>query len=330
MSDITAVQAADAAATSLTGIHHVSALSAHIGRTRDFFVRVLGMRPVIRTVNQDDPSMYHLFFGDGAGTPGSDMTFFDLPRAARERRGNNSLSCTTLRVAGESALEYWAARLAAHGITHEGIRTRDERRVLDFDDPEGTRFALIDDGGVGAAFPWDESPVQPEYQIRGLGYTTLTVPALPPTERFLVDALGLRPDRTYPLDEAPRYLVHVYAMGDGGPSAEVHVIVRDDLARAAYGAGGVHHVALRVPDGGQRPGDWVARLEERGYRNSGVIDRHYFTSVYVREPNHVLFELATDGPGFEVDGPMDGERLSLPPSLEPRRAEIEAKLAPLD
>ena len=330
MSDITAAEAAKTAAIRLTGIHHVSALSAHIGRTRDFFVHVLGMRPVIRTVNQDDPSMYHLFFGDGAGTPGSDMTFFDLPHAARERRGNNSISRTTLRVAGESALEYWAARLSAHGIAHEGIRTRDARHVLDFDDPEGTQIALIDDGGVGATFPWDESPVPTEHQIRGLGYTTLTVPALAPTERFLVEALGLRPERTYPLDEAPRYLVHVYAMGDGGPSAEVHVIVRDDLPRTTYGAGGVHHVALRVPDGGQRPGDWVARLEERGYRNSGVIDRHYFTSVYVREPNHVLFELATDGPGFEVDGPMDGERLSLPPFLEPRRAEIEAKLAPLD
>jgi glyoxalase family protein len=132
----------------------------------------------------------------------------------------------------------------------------------------------------------------------------------------------------YALAEAPQYTVHVYLIGDGGAHAEVHVIVRDDLPRARYGSGGVHHVALRVP-AGQEMADWVARLNGLGYQNSGIVDRHYFTSAYVREPNHVLFELATDGPGFEVDGPLDGERLSLPPFLELHRAAIEAILKPL-
>jgi glyoxalase family protein len=312
----------------LTGVHHVSALSAHIGRSHDFYTRVLGMRPVIRTVNQDEPSMYHLFFGDGAGTPGSDMTVFDIPGAAREHRGNNSISRTTFRVAGERTLEYWRARLAELGVAHEGIATRDGRRVLDFDDAVGTPLSLVDDGGAGEAFPWDASPVPAEYQLRGLGYVTITVPVLEPTDHFLTEALGLRHARTYPAADAPRFAVHVYEIGDGGANAEVHVIVRDDLPRTRYGSGGVHHLALRVPDG-QAIGDWVARLDAAGYRNSGVVDRHYFTSTYVREPNHVLFELATDGPGFEVDGPLDGERLSLPPLLEPRRAEIEAKLKPI-
>jgi glyoxalase family protein len=117
-------------------------------------------------------------------------------------------------------------------------------------------------------------------------------------------------------------------MGDGGPAAEVHVVVRDDIAQAKYGGGGVHHLALRIPHG-QDIRDWIARLIEAGYHNSGLVDRYYFQSAYVREPNHVLFELATDGPGFTVDGPLDGERLSLPPFLEPRRAEIEAGLRPL-
>lgn len=312
----------------LSDVHHVSALSAHIDQTHDFYTRVLGMRPVIKTVNQDDPSMYHLFYGDGAGSPGSDMTVFDLPHAAPERRGNNSISLTTFRVDGEAALDYWAVRLDDFGIVHGDITTRDGRRVLDFDDAVGTQLSLVDDGGAGEAFPWDASPVPAEFQIRGLGYTMLTVPALAPTERFLVEALGLRYDHAYTLDAERDHQVHVYLIGDGGANAQVHVLVRDDLPRARYGSGGVHHVALRVP-AGQRLEDWVARLDDLGYHNSGIVDRHYFASTYVREPNHVLFELATDGPGFEVDGPLDGERLSLPPFLEPRRAEIEAKLQPI-
>jgi glyoxalase family protein len=312
----------------LTGVHHVSAISAHIARTNDFYIRVLGLRPVIKTVNQDDPSMYHLFFGDGAGSPGSDMTVFDIRGAAREHRGNNSITRTSFRVHGDDTLAWWSARLDELGVPHEPIAERGGRRVLDFEDSEGTPLALVEDGGAGDAFPWRDSPVPAARQIRGLGYTELTVPELAPTDEFLTRALGLRHDRTYPVAGAPQFDVHVYAIGAGGAHAEVHVIVRDDLPRARPGAGGVHHVALRVPDG-QSMEEWVARLDTAGYRNSGIVDRHYFTSAYVREPNHVLFELATDGPGFAVDGPLDAERLSLPPFLEPRRAEIEGGLRPL-
>jgi glyoxalase family protein len=308
-----------------TGTHHVSTLSAEIQRSHDFHTRVLGLRPIIKTVNQDDPSMYHLFFGDGAATPGSDLTVFDMPHVKPERRGNNSLTLTTFRVSGDDTFDYWTDRLTAHGVTHGGVTMRDGRRVLDFDDPVGTRLSLVDDGGAGEAFPWDESPVPAQHQIRGLGYPILTVPVLGPTDRFLTEALGLLPHHTYPTPDAP---CHVYAMADGGVHAQVHVVVRQDLPPARYGSGGVHHVALRVPEG-QEPADWVERLNALGYHNSGIVDRHYFISVYVREPNGVLFELATDGPGFEVDGPLDDERLSLPPFLEPHRAEIAAKLKPL-
>jgi glyoxalase family protein len=312
----------------LVGVHHVSAISAHIDRSYDFYTRVLGLRPVIKTVNQDDTSMYHLFLGDGVGSPGSDMTVFDIRGAAREHRGNHSITRTSFRVSGRDTFDWWAARFDELGVPHGAIATRGGRRVLDFDDVEGTALALVDDDGAGAAFPWDESSVPAQHQLRGLGYPEITVPALEPTDRFLTTALGLRHDRTYPVAGAPSYQVHVYVIGDGGAHAEVHVIVRDDLPRARYGAGGVHHVALRVPHG-QSMEEWVARLDVAGYRNSGIVDRHYFTSAYVREPNHILFELATDGPGFDVDGPLDSERLSLPPFLEPRRAEIEAKLRPL-
>ena len=313
----------------LTGVHHVSAISARIGRSHHFYTRVLGLRPVIKTVNQDDPGMYHLFFGDGVGSPGSDMTVFDIRGAAREHRGNNSITRTNFRVAGADTLEWWSARLDDLQVAHAAVAERGGRLVLDFDDAEGTPLALVDDGGAGIAHPWDDSPVPAERQIRGLGYIELTVPVLAPTDRFLVDALGLGHDRTYAVADSPGHEVHVYRVGEGGTHAEVHVIVRDDLPRARYGAGGVHHVALRVP-AGQDMAAWVARLDEAGYDNSGIVDRHYFTSTYVREPNHVLFELATDGPGFDVDGPIDGDRLSLPPFLEPRRAEIEARLRPLD
>jgi glyoxalase family protein len=313
----------------LIGLHHVSSLSAHISRTNRFFTKVLGMRPVIKTVNQDDPSMYHLFYSDGAGSPGSDMTVFDMPRAAPEHHGNNSISLTTFRVSGEDALRYWADRLVAHGVPVGEVALRDGRQVLDFADPVSTQLSLVDDGGVGAAHPWTPSPVAAEHQIRGLGYTVITVPDLEPTDKFLTEGLGLRPDHTYVLANSPRHRVHVYVIGGGGVNAEVHVIVRDDLPAARYGSGGVHHVALRMPDAARMP-EWVERLTELGYRNSGIVDRHYFTSLYVREPNHVLFELATDGPGFEVDGPIDPERLSLPPFLEARRGKIEAGLKPIE
>lgn len=315
----------------LTGTHHVSTLSNRIEETHGFYPEVLGLRPVIRTVNQDEPSMYHLFYGDGAGTPGSDITVFDMPGAARERRGNNSFSLTTFRVAGRETLEYWATRLAGYSFPHSGVYERDGRLVLDFDDPVGTQLSLVDDGGEGVAHPWEASPVPAPHQLRGLGYSMLTVPLLQPTHRFLTEGLGLAADREYEISDAYRTVrltAHVYRMNARGPASELHVVVDPALERARYGTGGVHHVALRVPEPADMAG-WAARLHAQGYRNSGEVDRHYFRSVYVREPNGLLFELASDGPGFDADGPLDGNRLSLPPFLEPHRAEIERKLKPL-
>lgn len=313
----------------LAGMHHVSALSARIAESHRFYAGVLGMRPLIRTVNQDDPSMYHLFYGDGAGTPGSDMTVFDLAHTAPEFRGSNRISRTTFRVAGADALSFWAGRLAEYGVAHAGVQERDGHAALDFDDPVGTELSLVDDGGAGQAFPWNGSAVAPALQIRGLGYSELTVPKLEPTDRFLTGALGFVRDHEFPVADAPRFATHVYRLAPDGLHATLHVVVRDDLPRTRYGSGGVHHLALRVP-AGQDMAAWVRHLETLGYPNSGIVDRHYFQSIYVRERNGILFELATEGPGFEVDGPIDGERLTLPPSLEPRRAEITARLQPIE
>lgn len=306
----------------------MSALSKDIRRNVGFYTGVLGLRLVKRTVNQEDPTMYHLFYGDAVGSPGSDMTFFDMPMAARERRGNNSITRTTFRANGRESLDYWADRLAGHGSTNLGVVERDGRLHVDFEDPDGVVVSLVDDGGEGAATPWDGSPVPTRHQLRGLGYGGVTVPDLAPTHDFLTEVFNMRAVREYSLPEAG--VVHVYEMGAVGPAAEIHVAVRPGLPRARYGAGGVHHIALRVP-GLTELRAWAERIEGAGSRTTGVVDRYYFSSLYVREPNGIMFELATDGPGFlqdETAGEL-GTALALPPFLRDRRAEIEGGLVPL-
>jgi glyoxalase family protein len=312
----------------LSGIHHLTAISANAPGNRAFYEGELGMRLVKKTVNQDDVSAYHLFYADGLATPGTDITFFDWP-ASPERRGTHSIARTALRVAGPDTLRYWLGRFDEHDVKHGGIVERDSRPTLDFEDPEGQRLSLVDDGGRGEAHPWARSPVPSEHQIRGLGPITLSVPDLAPTDAVLTEVMNMRPARNYPHADNPDHLVHVYEMGEGGPAAELHVAVQPDLPPARQGRGGVHHVAFRTPDA--EYDGWAERLKEMRIPNSGKVDRYYFRSLYFREPNGILFEIASDGPGFAADEPLDklGERLALPPFLEPRRAEIEAGLKPL-
>jgi glyoxalase family protein len=313
----------------LTGIHHLTAISADAPGNVAFYTRVLGMRLVKKTVNQDDVSAYHLFYADALARPGTDLTFFDWP-AARERRGTHSISRTALRIAGEPTLRWWADHLSRAGVRHGDIVLRDGRPTLDFEDPEGQRLSLIDDGGAGEAHPWQRSPIPAEHQVRGLGPITLSVPDLAPTDAVLTSVMGMRKTRDYAHAENAADTVHVYEMGEGGPPAELHVAVQPELPAARQGAGGVHHVAFRTPDETQYDA-WARRLRDMKIPNSGKIDRFYFRSLYFREPNGILFEIATDGPGFATDEPMEslGEKLALPPFLEPRRRQIEAGLKPL-
>lgn len=309
-------------------MHHLTAVTAQASDNVHFYTETLGMRLVKKTVNQDDTGAYHLFYGDGAGSPGSDITFFDFP-AARERRGTHSITRTGLRVAGADALDWWWSRFAELDIRHEPVVERGGRRTLDFEDPEGQRLALVDDGGAGAAHPWERSPVPAQYQIRGLGPITMSVPRLESTERVLLDVLGMEKAGEYPVPGSTEDTTHVYAMGQGGPAAELHVAVEPDLPPVRPGAGGVHHVAFRIPDDDYE--QWAERLASLSLPQSGPVDRFYFRSLYFREPNGILFELATEGPGFTADEPLEslGEKLSLPPFLESRRATIEARLKPL-
>jgi glyoxalase family protein len=310
----------------LTGIHHLTAISAKPRDNLAFYTGVLGMRLVKKTVNQDDVSAYHLFYADGEARPGTDLTFFDFP-AAPERRGTNSISRTGLRVAGEKTLLYWRDRLkAAGGVTGDVIEV-DGRLTLPFEDGEGQRLVLVDDGGTGTSSPWEKSQVAPEHQIRGLGPIVLTVHDLSRTALVLTEVMNMRRARDYAAHGAE---IHVFAMGEGGPAAELHVLEDRNSPMARQGAGGVHHVAFRTPDEAQYHA-WTQRLTELRVPNSGEIDRFYFRSLYFREPNGILFEIATDGPGFATDEPMAtlGEKLALPPFLEPRRKEIEAGLKPI-
>jgi len=312
----------------LTGIHHLTAISAKPRENLAFYTDRLGMRLVKKTVNQDDVSAYHLFYADGKANPGTDLTFFDFP-AAPERRGANSISRTGLRVAGERSLGFWRDRLKqAGGVTGDIVEV-DGRLTLPFEDVEGQRLVLVDDHGIGSSSPWERSPVPAEHQIRGLGPIVLNVHDLARTEQVLTGVMNMRKVRDYAAPDAPAQ-VHVFGMGEGGPAAELHVIESKDLPAARQGAGGVHHVAFRTPDNAQYEA-WAQRLNQLGVRNSGEIDRFYFRSLYFREPNGILFEIATDGPGFATDEPMEtlGERLALPPFLEPRRAQIEAGLKPI-
>ncbi len=315
----------------LTGIHHLTAVSANIRENKRFFTADLGMRLVKRSVNQDDTSAYHLFYADNIGTPGTDMTFFDWP-VAGEVRGGRTITRTALRVNDAANLDYWLARFKELGVDHQPIAERDGRLYLDFEDNEGQRLTLVTDDGAGdPAVPWVASPVPAEHQIRGLGPITMTVPNLRPTDVALQRVLNFRPVREYPDPTSPEHTVHVYEMGNGGPHAELHVAVRPDLSTAHPGAGGVHHVAFRTPNEAEYHG-WTERLAEFGIRSSGEIDRYYFRSLYFREPGGILFEIATDGPGFGTDEDIAtlGEKTVLPPFLEPQREAILAGLKPLD
>ncbi|CAA9467314.1 MAG: Glyoxalase family protein [uncultured Rubrobacteraceae bacterium] len=315
----------------LGGLHHVTAVTTRAAENVAFYTGVLGMRLVKKTVNQDDVSAYHLFYGDELGRPGTEVTFFDWPhlRVAPNHAGAGEISATELRVRGSEALDWWAGHLTEHGVQHTGVKERDGRLFIGFTDAEGQRLRLADDGGEGVAggIPWADSSVPAEFGIRGLGMVDLTVRELGPTAWVLAEALGFRLVGEH---EEGEDRVAVFEVGAGGPGSLVRVIEQPDAPPAHLGRGGVHHVAFRTAnDEEQRL--WRERLRAMGLGVTPQIDRYYFRSIYFREPGGILFEIATDGPGFATDEDAThlGERLSLPPFLEGRREEIEGRLEPI-
>lgn len=316
----------------LHGIHHVTAVTARASENLRFYRQVLGLRLVKRTVNQDDVSAYHLFYADKLGTPGWDMTFFDWPDIGPNRRGTDSIANTLFRAPGRDALEYWQARFEEHGVTYGSLVTFAGRAALPFEDPEGQRLTLVDDEGVEfEGEPWDEAGIPEAAALRGFYGLMLSVPRREAVEPVLSQVLGWEESGRYPHPGNPSETITVFAMGGGGPGKEVYVLEQPGQPPARLGYGGVHHAAFRVEDGEEQRA-WNERLTRMGLRTSNIIDRFYFQSLYFRISNGILFELATDGPGFAADEPLEalGERLSLPPFLEPQREQIEAGLRPLE
>jgi glyoxalase family protein len=305
----------------VTGLHHVTAISGPAQENVDFYAGILGMRLVKKSVNQDDPGTYHLFYADAEGHPGTDLTFFPWAHLAPSRMGHGLSQDVQLAVP-PGTLEWWGERLSSYGVRTASIETRFGERVLPVTDTHGQALALVEAEDYASRLftPWEEGPVAVEHQIRGLHGARLLEAELGPTAFFLENTLGFEHIAT---DGAwQRYGVA------GGGSGRI-VDVREDATqrRGHWGVGSIHHLAWRVDDGDHQM-HVRERVENVGLRPTPVIDRFWFTSVYFREPGGVLFELATDGPGFAVDeDPAHlGESLVLPPWLEPQREAIEATL----
>jgi glyoxalase family protein len=285
---------------------------------------------VKKSVNQDDVSAYHLFYADKLGTPGTDMTFFDWPQTGPNRRGTDSISNTMFRVNGRAALDYWAARFDELNIKREEIITFADRDILRFEDLEGQRLTLVDD--QGAPFEgevWLGAGIPEEYAVRGFYGVELSTPSLKSLAPILTSILDWQESSRHTNTQGET--VVIYTMDSGGPGKKVHVVEQPGMRVGMLGAGGVHHVAYRVKDDDEQQ-YWRKRLLNSGLGVSPFIDRYYFRSIYFRVSNNILFEIATDGPGFAADEPLEslGEKLALPPFLEPHRAQIEAGLKPIE
>ncbi len=304
----------------VNGLHHITAIAGPAQENLNFYADVLGMRLVKKSVNQDDPGTYHLFYADAQGHPGSDLTFFPWPHLAPPRPGHGLATEVGLEVPPGS-LGYWEPRLRKYGARVGDIEMRFGQRVLPLVDPHGLKLALVEAEAPRRFTPFDGSPVPAERQIRGLHGARLSERDASITTTFLTTILGLR----HLASEGAwsRY-------GLDSSAGVVDVFQSADTRRGAWGVGCVHHLAWRVEDEEHQIA-MRTRVETAGLRPTPVIDRFWFKSVYFREPGGVLFEFATDGPGFAVDEDSDhlGESLVLPPWLEPARAEIERLLPAL-
>lgn len=307
----------------INGIHHVTAISGPARRNLDFYGRVLGLRLVKKTVNFDDPGTYHLYYGDAAAAPGSILTFFPWEHAAPGRLGVGETQETVFRVPA-AAIGYWTHRFVAHGVPHDAPVKRFGETVLAFRDPDGMRLALVGVPGIAVEAAWEGSDVPAEHAIRGFQGVSLLVDDAAPTGAILSDVFGFREIGRE--DTLIRYRADGAAVGD-----IVDLRVAGGFLPARQGAGSVHHIAFRAADDAAQD-EMVRKLaENHGIATTEQRDRNYFRSVYFREPGRVLFEIATDVPGFAVDEPAEtlGQALKLPAGLESQRARIEAVLPAL-
>jgi glyoxalase family protein len=303
----------------ILGLHHVTAISSSPQKTIDFYTSILGLRLVKLTVNYDDPTTYHLYFGDDLGHPGTILTFFPWPGAPKGRHGSGQLTVVSFSIPAKS-LNYWTNRFESHGIPSRQHGDRFGEKIISFTDPDGQRLELIGSAGIENKQPRHDCPVPVNHAVRGFHSVTLEEQALEGTESLLVDILGFRQVG----HEENRFR---YDVGNGGAGTLVDILAEPETARGFVSVGTVHHVAFRVPNDEEQK---TLRREIVKVNPSvtPVIDRNYFHSIYFREPGGVLFEVATDPPGFTVDESADklGTKLSLPPWLEPQRETMEKSL----
>lgn len=307
--------------TGTRGLHHVTAIAGPAQENLDFYAGVLGMKLVKRSVNQDDPGTYHLFYADAEGRPGTDLTFFPWSRMAPSRAGHGLAMEVALAVPRES-LAFWAARLERYGAAVGEPERRFGDDVLTLLDPHGLKVALVASASAEARpfTPWEQGPVAVERQIRGLDGARLWLRELAPTEALLASPMGFTR-----IGEEHGWVR--WGIDGGGSGARLELAARPDMPRGSWGTGAIHHLAWRVDDDAHELA-LRAAVADAGPNPTPVIDRFWFKSVYFKEPGGVLFELATDGPGFAVDEAPEklGESLVLPPWLEPQRAAIESAL----
>lgn len=318
----TATNTTTPTALQLLGIHHVTAIAGDPKRNVDFYTRVLGLRLVKKTVNFDDPGTYHLYYGDSVGTPGSILTFFPWAGIRRGRPGNGQVYATAFSVASDS-LRFWEARLLTHGVTPTAHANRFGEEVLTFTDPDGLILELVATAETDARPAWAHAEIPAAFAIRGFHGVTIAVIDAARTQSLLAGSMGYRVSAA----EGDRTR---FTVGAGGPGTYVDLLVDSSVPRGLQGAGTVHHLAFQTPDDEAQA---TARdtLLGLGYHVSPVMDRNYFHSIYYREPEGVLFEIATNPPGFTVDEPAEtlGQSLKLPAQYESQRAEIEAHLPKL-
>ncbi|MGV3503183.1 MAG: ring-cleaving dioxygenase [Adhaeribacter sp.] len=311
----------------LKGIHHVTAITSSAEKNYDFFTNTLGMRLVKKTVNQDDIQTYHLFFADDKGSAGTDMTFFDFPGIRKGVHGTNEISKSSFRVPTNEALDYWVKRFDRLSVQHSGIQKQFGKKTLSFVDFDDQQYQLISDEenkGVASGTPWQKGPVPLEYAITGLGPVFVRIANFDAFKMILEKVLLFK-------ETAQEGAFHLFEMGEGGNGASVIVEENAQLPEARQGFGTVHHAAFRVADRAVLE-EWIERMSDLGIPTSGYVNRYFFESLYSRVAPQILFEFATDGPGFMGDEPYEtlGEKLSLPPFLEPQRARIEKLVRPID
>lgn len=307
---------------SILGIHHITSLASDPQQNVDFYTGFLGLRLVKQTVNFDSPGVYHLYYGDEIGRPGTILTFFPFPDAARGKRGAGETSAVAFSVP-VGTVDFWIERITLKGIPFLGPETRFGQKVISFEDPDGMIVELLEDASVDGNAGWPGSSVDTPYSIRGFHGVTITHRAAAPTSAFLTDGMGFTAGGT----EGRRQR---FVAGSGGGRALFDVIEDSAAPAARQSAGSVHHIAWRVKDDAEQL-EWRQALRKMGAAPTQVLDRQYFHSIYYHEPGGVLFEIATDPPGFSIDETVDalGSRLQLPPWLEPERSVIERHLPPL-